>query len=328
MWQIVDFANTELAYYEWKIAAAEKENPGAKERQATQKLSQNKNKEIRGIVQISHGMVEHLGRYEPLAKYLNSQGFVVVGADHRGHGHSVNRAHPLGDFGENAKWQDIVNDLADVHHETRARYGDELPYFFIGHSMGSFLLRDYLTQHSPEITGAAIIGTGGWPGFIGECGLAIARIFAYFAPRKSGKLLNLLTFGSYNKNFSGRTKFDWLSRDEAQVDKYLADPLCGIIPTNSFFCELLSGVKKVNCDKAFQLPQPIPLYFAAGELDPVGGEKFVPTIARKYRMAGMPVETKIYPKARHEIFNEINREEVFSDLSNWLCQHSKQIETS
>ncbi|WP_124054251.1 alpha/beta fold hydrolase [Arcanobacterium ihumii] len=277
--------------------------------------------DARAVVQISHGMAEHLQRYDSLAKHLNSLGIAVVGADHRGHGQSHVVSEPLGYFGDNATWATIVDDLHAVRHHAESLY-PELPYFFVGHSMGSLLLRAYLKKYSKGLAGAAIIGTGLWPSVIGEGGLALAKVLTRVAPLKEGKLLSSLSFGSYNKKFGNRTKFEWLSRNSQEVDAYVADPLCGYNPPNAFFVEILGGLKSVNTDDNYELRTAVPLFIASGEVDPFGGATAVHKIARNYAVHGQrDIETHVYPQARHEIFNEINHEEVFSDLGEWLTHH-------
>ncbi|MBM7824756.1 alpha-beta hydrolase superfamily lysophospholipase [Arcanobacterium pluranimalium] len=288
---------TTLAFYHWPVDQA------------------------RAVVQISHGMAEYLQRYDTLAKFLNSHGIAVLGADHRGHGYSRSEQDPLGYFGDGATWDTVVDDLHSVRQYAQTIY-PELPYFFVGHSMGSLLLRSYLHKYASGLAGAAIIGTGLWPKGIGDAGYGLALALGKILPMREAKLLSVLSFGPYNRGFGHRTPFEWLSRDSKEVDAYVADPLCGYTPPNVFFTQILGALKAVNTDAAFELPAQVPLYLASGEVDPFGGEQAVRRLTRIYKRHGQrDVEAYIYPGARHEIFNEINRAEVFSDLENWLSHH-------
>lgn len=272
----------------------------------------------RAVIQLVHGMVEHLGRYAPLAEYLTEHGYVVVGADHRGHGLSANTRNPLGYFGDGVEWEDLVEDIHAVRLHASKRYPD-LPYVIFGHSMGSFMLRTYLMRHSQGLAGAAIVGTGLWPGTIATVGLALARAFSALHPRSQATILNAIAFGPYNKGFEHRTLFDWLSRDQANIDDYIADPLSGFVPSNAFFVQLLRGIQIANAEPAFHLPPELPLYIVSGELDPVGGAQAVRTVAAHYANAGSrDVTARIFARDRHEVFNETNKKQVWDDFAQWL----------
>ncbi|MDY5584591.1 MAG: alpha/beta hydrolase [Arcanobacterium sp.] len=310
--QRIKTGDTELAHYIWNPFTAEDLSSTAP----------NQIKTPKGIVQLSHGMAEHLSRYQKLAEYLNSLGFIVHGADHRGHGKSLEPGQARGDFGHNATWNDVVEDLHQVRQSFTNSY-PELPYYILGHSMGSFILRNYLAKYGSGLSGAIIVGTGTWPGIIGESGLVLATILSKISPLSPAKFLNTLAFSGYNKGFEKRTNFDWLSRDQKIVDAYIADPLCGFLPPNRFFREIFDLLKTANAPETFKLPTDIPLFIISGSLDPVGGETAVQKIAEQYRNAGVSaVEHRSYASGRHEILNELNYLEVFSDIGNWLqkCQ--------
>ncbi len=270
-----------------------------------------------GAVQLAHGMAEHLTRYDELARFLNQQGYIVFGADHRGHGHTPTPVK-RGYFGDGTTWEHIVSDLKAVQEYTQQSY-PALPYFLIGHSMGSMLTRSFLVNYAHTVQGAAIIGTGLWPGLHGELGLQLAKLFSYRRATSLGRLLSALSFAGFNRNFAEKTEFAWLSRDSTQVAKYQADPLCGFLPTNAFFRELFRGLKQISTQDFGKINADIPLFIASGSLDPVGGAKVVAQVAAKYRECGVSrVIEYSYVDARHEIFNELNRKEVFNDLGNWL----------
>ena len=271
------------------------------------------------VVQISHGMAEHGGRYKELAEFLVGHGFVVVAGDHRGHGLSYSDDRLLGYFSPHDGWEIVVEDLHVLRKEMERRFPG-LPYFMVGHSMGSMMLRDYISRWGVGLAGAAIVGSGLWPGKRGEIGLQLAKTLARFKPRDQGKLLNALAFAGYNAGFEGRTDKDWLTRDQDIVDDYIADHYSGYTPTNRFFVDLFDGLKRVSSDDiARRTPSKLPLYITAGGSDPVGGAKAVETIAEQYRQFGaVNVTEKVWPGARHEIFNETNRAEVYADLLGWM----------
>ncbi|WJZ02142.1 alpha/beta hydrolase [Corynebacterium freiburgense] len=267
----------------------------------------------RGVVRIAHGMVEHGRRYNALAEYLNEHGYAVVAHDHRGHGNT--KGVPRGYFADEHGWDAVIADIQTVGRYAAERF-PEKPQFLVGHSMGSFLTRDYIFRYGDELRGAAIIGTGTWAGLVGQIGLNLANLLSMKSPKEPGKLLTSLVFAGFNKGFEQRTDFDWLSRDHAEVDAYMADPDCGFAATNRFFADFLGAVKQ--CEQYFDLPVVLPVYIASGELDPVGGINAVNDVAAAYRRRGLDVVTHVYPGARHEIFNETNKEEVYQHLVQWL----------
>lgn len=336
---------TQLAYYEWQpgavltvantpdtLAAADAQ-PREDDHANTAQLAEPQLLDdardglapaprVRAVVQLVHGMVEHLGRYSEFARFLNEQGIVVAGTDHRGHGHSVTKAAPFGDFGAGVRWVDLVDDVARVHDYLAQRYPGA-PYFLLGHSMGSFLVRSYIlnSARAQQLAGAICVGTGEFPQLAGDMGLALATSLANRAPGTPSELLTWLTFGGYNKGFEHRTKFDWLSRNQENVDRYIADPLCGHVPVNGFFREMLRGVKLINMLRGFAVRSELPILLASGELDPVGGAKAVERIAARYRAAGVrSVTERVYSQDRHEILNEVDREQVWADILAWLTE--------
>ena len=277
-----------------------------------------------GIVQIAHGVSEYALRYEPFAQHLNSKGFAVVANDHIGHGLSLaDGAAPLY-FGRHDGWQHVVDDVYTLRDMTGKKY-PELPYFLLGHSMGSFIARTYLIRYPGTLSGAIIMGTGQQSPALILGGRAFAKIegrrigFDQFSPA-----VDQLAFGAYNKPFApNRTKFDWLSVNEENVDAYIADPLCGGGASIGLFFDMLGGIgfigKQSNVNT---MNVNTPVLFVSGDHDPVGDMgRGVKKAYASFRKAGVKdVSLKLYPGLRHEILNEACREEVYEDLWKWIEQ--------
>lgn len=278
-----------------------------------------------GVYQIAHGVAEYALRYEPFAEFLNSKGFVVVANDHIGHGLSVAEGAAALYFGEKDGWTHVVDDMFELRKRTGQKYPG-LPYFLMGHSMGSFLTRTYLIRYPGSVKAAIIMGTGQQPGYM----VAGGRLAAKVIGKKSGydkfnETVDGLAFGAYNKPFEPkRTNYDWLSANEENVDKYIADPLCGGGATTGLFLEMLGGIgfvgKQSNVEK---MDKNIPILFISGEMDPVGD---LGTGVRKayesFRKAGVKdVELKLYPGLRHEILNEKEKDQVYADIWAWVEKH-------
>lgn len=279
--------------------------------------------DLNGVVQLAHGINEYIGRYEPFARYLASKGFAVVGNDHLGHGQSVLSPERLGFFADEDGWFHVVDDIEELRRRTHEKY-PELPYFIFGHSMGSFLVRTWLTRHpQSRVAGAIICGTGQPPAAVVAGGrLACDADMLKNGPMHRSEAIYNLAFGTYNKGIEPlRTKYDWLTRDEAVVDKYAADPLCTFIPTTSLFRDMMFGLGLISSRSALsRMRKDTPLLVISGEADPVGGWGM--QAAKVYSMfvkAGCAdVAYKFYPGARHEILNEINRSEVYQDILDWI----------
>ena len=279
----------------------------------------------RGVVQIAHGMAEHSGRYERFARELVKNGYIVYAHDHRGHGRTAGLAGEMGHFSDDNGWNLVVEDMYQLTGIIREEYPD-LPIFLFGHSMGSLLSRDYISKYGQLLTGVILAGTVGDPGFAGRVGTFLARLERkLMGTRKRSVLINKLSFGGYNKTFQpARTEFDWLSRDKNEVDNYIDDPYCGNPCSTGFYYDLLSGIQSINkMDNINKVPKDLPIYFISGEQDPAGEmSKGVLGVYQKYKKAGLKeIRYKFYPEARHELLNEINRQEVFQDIINWLNKH-------
>ena len=278
----------------------------------------------KAVVQIAHGMAEHAARYARLAEALTAAGFAVYGNDHRGHGATASKADH-GYFADQDGWATVVGDLRAVTDFAREEHPD-LPVFLLGHSMGSFLSRAYVIEDSRQLSGLVLSGTAGDPGLLGKVGALLAHTEARLRGRRHvSTLLDKMTFGQYNAAFTpNRTDFDWLSRDDAEVDLYVADELCGNTFTSGFFADLLGGLGIINDRRQVaRVRRDLPILLVAGDADPVGDSgKGVRAVAEQYESVGVAdVTCTLYPGARHEIFNETNRDEVTADVVAWLDAH-------
>lgn len=278
--------------------------------------------DVRAVLQISHGVAEYILRYKPFAEYLTARGFAVVGHDHLGHGGSVAEGAARLYFGPKGSWNWVVDDIYTRRQLAGKRFPG-VPYFLLGHSMGSFLARTYLIRYPGTVDGAVIMGTGQQSPALIAGGKAVAAAeSARIGEDKASPLVEKLAFGAYNKKFApNRTVNDWLSVSTENVDRYLADPLCGGTPTSGLFREMLGGltfIAKPENLKKMNLNTPI--LFISGAMDPVGDcGKGVEKAYRSFQKAGVrEVSTKLYPELRHEILCEDCRETVFEDVFQWL----------
>ena len=276
----------------------------------------------RGVVQIAHGIAEHIRRYDDFMNFLAENGFVAVGNDHLGHGESVESPSELGFFAESDGWDRVVEDMDRLRDLMRRDYPD-LPYIFFGHSMGSFLTRTYLIRYPEKYDAAILSGTGhqGKALVLGGCAAASLMVKRN-GPRGDGKALNDMAFGSYcSKIANPRTPFDWLSRDEENVDRYMADPLCGFVAKVSLYRDMMVGIRFITSQKNIdRMSKEQPIYFMSGAADPVGDYgKGVERAYQAFCKAGLhDVTIRLYPDGRHEMLNEINKDRVYSDILNWL----------
>lgn len=276
----------------------------------------------KAVVQIVHGVADHVVRYDSFACFLAEHGFLVVGEDHLGHGKTA-RAGELGYFGPKDGWRMVSADI----HALRERTGKEwpgLPYFLLGHSMGSFLTRTYLIDWPGTVDGALLSGTGQEPAFkVAMCKAVCSLLCKLKGPDGHSDFVYNLSLGIYNKPFDGRTTADWICSDEAAVDAYLKDPLCTFQPTVGLFRDLMTGLQYIADPNNLRKMDPAtPVHFFAGGQDPVGqnGEG-VKRVYGFFKDAGCTdVTMKLYPGGRHEILNETNKTEVWDDVLAWLEQ--------
>ena len=274
----------------------------------------------RGVVQIVHGVAEHIGRYDPVARFLAAHGYLVCGGDHLGHG--LTAGGKFGYFGPKNGWDLVARDIRRLR-ELEGEKHLSLPYVILGHSMGSFLTRTYLIRWPGTVNGAVLSGTGQESPAAVAFGKALSGTLCKTkGPDYVSKTVNDLSLGAYNRAFRpNRTPSDWLSRDEAQVDLALADPLCNFMPTVGMFRDMMGGLQFIaDRDNLAKMNKGTPVYFLSGDNDPVGSMgKGVRKVEAMFRSAGCrDITVKLYPGGRHEMFNEINRQEVFQDLLAWL----------
>ena len=278
----------------------------------------------KAVVQIAHGIAEHISRYDPFMFFLAENGYVAVGNDHLGHGLSAENEDGLGIFYTQNGWTYAVDDMKALRDQVRQEFHD-IPYIFFGHSMGSFLTRTYLIRYPDQYDAAILSGTGQQSPALINAGFFAANLLTLLrGPGADGKLLNDMAFGSYCKKIDNpRTPFDWLSTNEENVDRYIADPLCGFVAKCSMYRDMMGGLKfltkQSNIDK---MNKDAPIYFMSGAEDPVGD--YGAGVEKAYRAfcdAGLhDVTMKLYPGGRHEMLNETNREEVMQDILAWLDQ--------
>ena len=275
----------------------------------------------RGIVHLVHGISEHIGRYDETARFLAEHGFLVCGEDHLGHGRTVTDGS-YGFFAPENGWTLAARDVRALRKLEGARHPN-LPYFLLGHSMGSFLTRTYLILWPGTVSGAVLMGTGQEPAPLVALGKRISALECRrLGPRGVSPLVHTLSLGAYNRRFRpSRTPSDWLSRDPAEVDAFLADPLCQSRPTVSLFRDMMGGLQLIaRRDQLARLDPSVPVCFLSGQEDPVGGMgRGVEQVVRMFQDAGCrDLSLHLYPGARHELFHEQNRREVWADLLDWL----------
>jgi alpha-beta hydrolase superfamily lysophospholipase len=272
----------------------------------------------RAAVQIAHGLAEHSARYARLAAALNAAGYAVYANDHRGHGPKA-AAADLGHFADEKGWDKVVGDFWTMNRQI-AREQSGVPTIFLGHSLGSFLGQDFVSRHSDALAGAAYSGSSGKPPAIATVGRLVARAERLRLGRRGkSQLLGRMWFGAFNKPFEpARTGFDWLSRDEKEVDLYVADPYCGFPTSTQLAIDALDALPGLlRPERLAPIRKDLPLYIFSGERDPVGAN--IQGLIADLRGAGFTkLTTRVYPGARHETLNEVNRDEVTRDLITWL----------
>ena len=286
------------------------------------------NEQAKAWVHIFHGMAEHAKRYNTFAQELVAEGYAVVAHNHRGHGTS--KTTILGQFANQNGWQKVLEDLETVRAIVCDKADNKtLPYYIFGHSMGSFIAQSYLTGEARHIDGVILSASNQQNVFMSQAGKQVANIEALrLSAEEPSKLLQFLSFGSFNNNFKPtRTEYDWLSRDKNEVDKYVADSLCGFSCSISLWQDFLDALatlfKKGTLNR---IQNNLPILIMGGDQDPVGlMGKGLPKLAQSYQTAGQQnVSLKLYAGARHELLNESNRDQVVTDTLHWLNKTNKQ----
>lgn len=280
------------------------------------------------IIHVLHGMAEHAARYEGLARALTAHGWAVRADDHRGHGRTIGSAGAgasrgvRGHFADADGWERVVADQRALLDAEQAAFPGA-PIMLLGHSLGSIIARDVAVRWGGEIAALVLSGAPGSAGLLGRAGLALARREAAKDPSAPSPLLTKLSIGGYNRAFRpNRTDSDWLSRDEAVVDAYEADPLCGFTCTSGFFRDMLTGLARVTSPRVLAgLPTGLPVLVTAGGADPVAADgRATLAIGATIQAAGVAdVTCTVHPGARHEIFQETNREQIIADTIGWIA---------
>lgn len=275
------------------------------------------------VIQILHGLGEHAARYERFAHAAASRGYVVCVHDHRGHGPHTEE---LGHFADDNGWHLLVADALLVQDFSRERFADA-PHVLLGHSMGSYIAQSFAMHYGDRLS-ALILSASTWTSRLQLFpALAIAHIEAWrLGIRGKSALLNKLGFGDFNKRFApARTEMDWLSRDAAEVDKYITDPLCGGPYSCGMWLDLLRGLIDISSDNSLaRVPAGLPLLITGGECDPVGGDRGMTRLMMHYAQSGhQRISVKIFPGGRHEMLNESNRDEVTANWLDWIAANTR-----
>ena len=281
--------------------------------------------QVKALLQITHGMIEHIGRYETFAKSMNEAGIAVIGHDHLGHGLTA-RPGTLGQFAEENGAFYVLEDLRRIAEYAKRQYPG-IPHILMGHSMGSFFGRRFITLHGELVDGAIFMGSGSQSALM----LKAAQFLVNRAVVKEGRSacnekLHQMVLGSYNKSFEqGKTEHQWLSRDEKENRKYEADPYCQFKFSNGAYQDFFQLMCDVKAGAQFsQIPKELPVLFISGAKDPVGENgKGVTRSCDQLKKAGLSnVEMKLYPEARHELLKELNKEEVYGDIKAWVLKRA------
>ena len=282
------------------------------------------------ILQIVHGMAEYIERYEELAQFLGEKGILVTGDDHLGHGKSVEPGGTYGYFCEQDPATVVVRDVHRLKKMTQEDYPG-IPYVILGHSMGSFILRNYLFRYGTGIEGAIICGTGSQPQILVKfCKILAALQRMFLGDKHVAKLIDSLAFGSYNNRIPDvKTSSDWLCTDDQIVESYVKDELCGFTFTVNGFRTLFELLNRLNkMENVSRMPKDLPVYFIAGEMDPVGNYgKGVRKAYEDFKKAGMErISLKLYPEGRHELLNEKNKKQVYEEIYLWIMERIREYQ--
>ena len=280
----------------------------------------------RAVLQLCHGMCEYINRYDEFAQFMCDHGFAVVGNDHLGHGESVQSDDLHGYFADKDGNLTVLRDVHTLRKMTEEKYPG-VPYFILGHSMGSFLIRQYIARRGKGLSGAIIMGTGSQPTGTLRAGMNVCRMIAAVKGwHHRSETVHKMSMGAYNKRFApARTKCDWLTKDTAFVDAFIQDPWCTFRFTLNAYYNMFSSIEDCQAKEVIdRIPKELPMLLVAGQEDPVGDfGKGVETAYRRYRDAfpERDLTMKLYENDRHEILNETDRQQIFEYLLHWTEMH-------
>lgn len=281
----------------------------------------------RAVLQLVHGIAEHIGRYDHFARFMSDHGYLVCAEDHLGHGNTPENAEDLGYTADKDGWVKMTDNVRALHERIAPQYPG-IPYFILGHSMGSFLTRSYLIRYPGTVDACALLGTGQQPESVLKAGLAACRLEQIRLGRRGrSKLLQSLCFGAYNSQFKpNRTESDWVCSVDEVVDAYIADPFCQVMPTVTLMRDMLTGIRfNQQAENLAKMDKTTPVFFLSGDQDPVGSNgKGVRAAYQSFLDAGCShVRLKLYPGGRHEMLNEHNWQDVYDELLSWFDQQIK-----
>lgn len=281
----------------------------------------------KAVLQLVHGIAEHIGRYDRFARFMSDHGYLVCAEDHLGHGNTPKNAENLGYTADKDGWVKMTDNVRALHERIAPQYPG-IPYFILGHSMGSFLTRSYLIRYPGTVDACALLGTGQQPESVLKAGLAACRLEQIrLGKRGRSKLLQSLCFGAYNSQFKpNRTESDWVCSVDEVVDAYIADPFCQVMPTVTLMRDMLTGIRfNQQMENLAKMDKTTPVFFLSGDQDPVGSNgKGVRAAYQSFLDAGCShVRLKLYPGGRHEMLNEHNWQDVYDELLSWFDQQIK-----
>lgn len=280
------------------------------------------------VLQVVHGMAEHSALYKPFCEYFAERGFVVVINDHIGHGRSVSSGALYGHFGDKGGLYNVVEDARNLQSIMKEKY-PELPYFLMGHSMGSLVAREFAAAYGNTLTGAIFMGTSDG---LSAAAWRTEKLYLDMLKKTKHATAKVQSVADqmntkYNKPFKpNRTQFDWISSREEEVDRYVRDPLCGFPLTVQGYIDLGTMLQEVSKKEWYtRVPRKLPIYLISGEFDPVGDMgKGVRKIEKKLRETGHNVTTTLYPRIRHALVTEVNADYVFADIHAFCVKHLPQ----
>lgn len=282
-------------------------------------------KEVWAVIQLSHGMIDHVERYDDFARVMAAEGIAVIGHDHLGHGKTSGKESRGCFSAENGAFY-VLEDIRIVAEYVKRQY-QGVKHYILGHSMGSFFVRRYITLHADTIDGVVLMGTGGQSRIMLRAGsMAVKQVIKKEGRQSYNQFLHRLVLGSYNKPFQpGTTSHDWLSRDIEEARKYEADPDCQFIFSTGAYEDFFRIMLDIDKEKQVErIPRKLPILLISGDCDPVGEMgKGVKRVYNSFKRLGLSdVTMKLYHGARHELIHETNKEEVFTDIASWVKHHA------